>query len=90
MVMIFQKDTPNTELQFVRNSSETSVHNVANQQRDYLFGKKQQTDFLKVVDYERHSRKVLFPCRVAIGYWYEIQSSLVKRSHLQERVLQNF
>ena len=37
IVMIFQKDTPNNELQFVRNSSETSLHNAANQQRDYLF-----------------------------------------------------
>ena len=37
MVIIFQKDTTHTELQFVRNSSETSVHNAANQQRDYLF-----------------------------------------------------
>lgn len=42
MVMIFQKDMPNTELQFVRNSDETNIHGVANEnapssQRDYLF-----------------------------------------------------
>ncbi|MCX6824230.1 MAG: hypothetical protein NT085_03820 [candidate division SR1 bacterium] len=42
MVMIFQKDAPSTELQFVRNMNETSIHGVANEnpppsQRDYLF-----------------------------------------------------
>jgi len=36
MVMIFQKDSPKTGLQFVRNDSEVFVHNAA-QQRDYLF-----------------------------------------------------
>ena len=38
MVMIFQKDAPSVELQFVRNDSESfvDVHNAA-QQRDYLF-----------------------------------------------------
>lgn len=42
MVILFQKDTKNTEIQFVRNSDEVSVHNAANanapaSQRDYLF-----------------------------------------------------
>lgn len=42
MVMIFQKDMPNTEFQFVRNSNESNIHGVANDnapasQRDYLF-----------------------------------------------------
>ncbi len=42
MVMIFQKDTPNGELQFVRNSDQSLIHGVANNtppasQRDYLF-----------------------------------------------------
>lgn len=42
MVMIFQKDTQNTEFQFVRNGDESSIHGVANDnapasQRDYLF-----------------------------------------------------
>jgi hypothetical protein len=36
MVMIFQKDAANTQLQFVRNADEAFVHNAA-QQRDYLF-----------------------------------------------------
>lgn len=36
MVMIFQKDATNTQLQFVRNADEQFVHNAA-QQRDYLF-----------------------------------------------------
>jgi hypothetical protein len=42
MVMIFQKDTPSAELQFIRNDNETFVHGAANanapaSQRDYLF-----------------------------------------------------
>jgi hypothetical protein len=37
MVMIFQKDTSIPEVQFVRNMDETSVHNAASQQWDYLF-----------------------------------------------------
>lgn len=37
MVMIFQKDTSTTEIQFVRNSDAATTHNAANQQRDYLF-----------------------------------------------------
>lgn len=42
MVMIFQKDSPTTQLQFVRNMDETFLHNAANEntipsQRDYLF-----------------------------------------------------
>jgi len=36
MVMLFQKEGTATELQFVRNSDETTTHNAANQ-RDYLF-----------------------------------------------------
>lgn len=39
MVMLFQKDAITTQLQFVRNDSESfvNVHNAAQQQRDYLF-----------------------------------------------------
>lgn len=42
MVMLFQKDTQVQELQFIRNTNETFVHGVANEnappsQRDYLF-----------------------------------------------------
>jgi len=42
MVMLFQKDSSNTQLQFVRNSDENLVHGAANDnptpsQRDYLF-----------------------------------------------------
>jgi hypothetical protein len=36
MVMIFQKDSPTSQLSFVRNTDEAFVHNAA-QQRDYLF-----------------------------------------------------
>ncbi len=36
-IIIFQKDTNTTELQFVRNTDEVFMHNAANQQRDYLF-----------------------------------------------------
>ena len=37
MVIIFQKDKPNTEFQFVRNSTDMSMHAAGNKQRDYLF-----------------------------------------------------
>lgn len=42
IVMLFQKDTPNTAFQFIRNNNESSIHGVANDnapanQRDYLF-----------------------------------------------------
>lgn len=42
VVILFQKDTPNTTFQFVRNSDENDIHGVANDnaqanQRDYLF-----------------------------------------------------
>jgi hypothetical protein len=37
MVMIFQKDSPTAQLQFIRNADEFFMHNAANQQRDYLF-----------------------------------------------------
>lgn len=37
MVMLFQKNSSNTELQFVWNGDESTVHNAATQQRDYLF-----------------------------------------------------
>jgi hypothetical protein len=36
MVILFQKNTQPTELQFVWNTDTTTVHNAA-QQRDYLF-----------------------------------------------------
>lgn len=36
MTILFQKDVPNTEFQFVRNGDTALVHNAA-QQRDYLF-----------------------------------------------------
>ena len=37
MTMLFQKDTWNTEMQFVWNMDETFIHNAPNTQRDYLF-----------------------------------------------------
>lgn len=37
MTMLFQKDTPEKELQFVRNMDEVFMHNAADTQRDYLF-----------------------------------------------------
>ncbi len=37
MVMIFQKDVGQSELQFVRNADEVFMHNAADTQRDYLF-----------------------------------------------------
>lgn len=37
MVMIFQKDSSSTQLQFVRNADEVFMHNAANTQWDYLF-----------------------------------------------------
>lgn len=37
MVMIFQKDSPNAQMEFVWNADEVFMHNAASQQRDYLF-----------------------------------------------------
>ena len=37
MTMVFQKDAPNTELQFIRNNAESFDHGAPNTQRDYLF-----------------------------------------------------
>jgi len=36
-IMIFQKDAPKQEIQFIWNADTTKVHNAASQQWDYLF-----------------------------------------------------
>lgn len=62
MVMLFQKDTPNTEFQFVRNGDEGSIHGVANDnapasQRDYLFQNEAGNDVYQgqMTDWQRRN-----------------------------------
>jgi hypothetical protein len=63
MTMIFQKDTPNTEFQFVRNSDESNIHGAANDnkpasQRDYLFQNEAGNDVYQgqITDGERRDQ----------------------------------